>query len=106
MDDWFGFPDSDLVLKFGAPDGIYPMQDGGRILTWRQSRTETQGGEIYTVTETHSVNGKDVPVPVTRQKPAITWRYHCIVNFVVDPDGYIVGHTEQGNDCVGLPLPD
>lgn len=105
LGDWIGMTDVKLVLKWGAPDSVYQMQDGSRILTWRHSRTENQGGEIYTVTETQTVDGKEVVVPITRQKPTITWRYECVTNFIVDPDGYVVWHTVEGNDCTTQPPP-
>jgi len=106
LDDWIGESDRVLVLKWGAPDAVYDTRDGGRVLTWRRNRTEHRGGELYTVTETQLIDGKKVIVPITRQKPVITWRYECVTSFEIDPDGYVVGHTEEGNDCVGQPQPD
>ncbi|MDH3228949.1 MAG: hypothetical protein OEN55_04060 [Alphaproteobacteria bacterium] len=106
LDDWIGESDRALVLKWGAPDAVYTMKDGGRVLTWRQSRTESQGGEPYTVTETQIVDGAKVVVPVARRTPLITWRYECVTSFEIDPDGYVVGHTAEGNDCIAQPRPD
>ncbi len=106
LDEWIGASERELVLKLGAPDAVYEMKGGGRILTWRRSDTERQGGDVYTVTETHMVDGQKVMVPVTRQAPVITWKANCVASFEVDADGYVVGHTAQGNDCGALPLPD
>lgn len=104
--DWIGMTDRTLVLKLGAPDTVYQLQNGSRILTWRSTRTENRGGEVYTVTETQTVNGEQVVVPVTSQKPSITWRYTCVLNIEVDREGYVVGHTMEGNDCSVQPPPD
>jgi len=106
LDDWIGESDRVLVLKWGAPDAVYDMKDGGRILTWRRSRVENQGGELSTVTETRIVDGKEVVVPVTRQAPVTTLRYECVTSFEIDPDGYIVRQTAEGNDCLDQPQPD
>jgi hypothetical protein len=106
LDDWIGESDRALVLKWGAPDAVYDMKDGSRILTWRRVRTEEQGGEIYTVTETQVVDGESVLVPITRQTPVITWRYECVVNLEIDRYGYVVGLTTEGNDCIAQPQPD
>ena len=106
LDDWIGESDRALVLRLGAPDAVYQMQDGGRILTWRRSRTENRGGELSTVAETQIVDGEKVVVPITRQAPIITWRYECIMSFEIDPEGYVVRHTAEGNDCASQPRPD
>lgn len=105
LDDWIGMSDRKLVLKWGAPDAVYDMKDGNRVLTWRRGRTERQGGEVYTVTETQIVDGKKVVVPITRQTPVTTVRYVCVTSFEVDRDGYIVGQTAEGNDCLEQPRP-
>ena len=105
LEDWIGLSDHDLVLKLGAPDAVYQMRDESRILTWRRSRTESQGGEIYTVTETRTVDGEKVVIPVTRQAPVTTTRYECVLNIEVDADGYVVGYTAEGNDCIVQPPP-
>ena len=106
LDDWVGMSDRTLVLKWGAPDSVYQMQDGTRILTWRRSRTENRGGELSTVAETRIVDGEKVVVPITHQTPIITWRYECVTSFEVDSDGYVIGHPAVGNDCASQPPPD
>lgn len=106
LEDWIGVSDRDVVLSLGAPDAVYQMQGGGRILTWRTSRTEDRAGEIYTVTETQTVDGTQVAVPVTRQKPTITWRYECVLNIEIDAGGHVVGYTREGNDCTVPAPPD
>jgi hypothetical protein len=106
LGDWIGEGDRELVLKWGAPDAVYDMKNGSRILTWRRSRTESQGGELYTVTETQVVDGKKVVIPITHQTPVITWRYECVTSFEVDRYGNVAGYTAEGNDCIGQPQPD
>lgn len=104
--EWIGQSDRALVMKWGAPDAVYTTKDGNRILTWRRSRTERQGGEVYTVTETRVVDGEKVVVPITRQAPVINWRYECVTSFELNRYGYIVGNTAEGNDCTAPPQPD
>jgi len=105
VEEWIGELDRDLVIKWGAPDAVYQMQDGGRILTWRRNHTESEGGEFYTVTETRTIEGKKVVVPVTRQTPIITTKYECVVNVEIDVHGYVVAYTSEGNDCTAPPPP-
>jgi len=105
-DSWIGALDREIVLEWGAPDATYQMQDGTRILTWRRSRTERKGGEIYTIAETRTVGGKTVVIPVTHQTPIVTSRYECVTSVEVDADGYVVGFTAEGNDCAEQPTPD
>lgn len=106
LDHWYDKSERALVLKLGAPDAVYEMKDGSRILTWRRSRTENQGGEISTIPETRIVDGEKVVVPITRQTPITTRRFTCTTSFEIDPDGYVVGYTAEGNDCVAPPPPD
>lgn len=106
LDDWYDQPERALVRKLGAPDAVYDLTGGGRILTWRRSRTETQGGELYTIPETRIVDGEELVVPITRQEPMRTLRFECVMNFELDEEGYVVGYTAQGNDCALPPPPE
>jgi hypothetical protein len=106
LDDWYDESERILVLKLGAPDSVYEMKDGGRILTWRRVRTENRGGEIHTVPETRIVDGEKVVVPIISQTPIVTQRYECLISFELDSDGYVIGYTAQGNDCIPPPPPD
>ncbi len=106
LDEWYDESERILVLKLGAPDSVYEMKDGGRILTWRHVRTVNQGGEIHTAPETRIVDGEKVVVPIISQTPIVTQRYECMISFELDSEGYVVGYTAQGNDCVAPPPPD
>jgi len=106
LEEWIGISDQRLVLQLGAPDGVYEMKDGRRILTWRNSRTEKHGGEAYTVTETRLVDGRQALVPVTRQMPVTTVRHECQMSFELDPNGFVVNYRAKGNDCTMPPAPD
>jgi hypothetical protein len=99
LDAWNGKEERQLVLAAGAPDAVHDLKNGSRILTWRHSYSERQGGETTTVTETRTVNGQTVLVPVTRQEPTFEFRYECTVSFEVDRDGIVRGHSTHGNDC-------
>ncbi|UCH73988.1 MAG: hypothetical protein JSU82_16995 [Rhodospirillales bacterium] len=103
---WYDRTEQALVRSLGAPDSVYDMRNGGRILTWRHSRTEREGGELYTEIETRVVNGETVLVPVTSQKPIVNVRYECMISFELDRRGYVVGYTADGNDCADTPRPD
>jgi hypothetical protein len=99
LDAWTGKKERQLVLAAGAPDAVHDLKDGGRILTWHRSYTERQGGETTTVTETRTVNGQTVLVPVTRQEPSFDFHYECTTSFEIDKDGIVRGHGTHGNDC-------
>lgn len=99
LDAWIGREEGQLVLAAGAPDAVHPLQDGSRILTWRRSHTERQGGEITTVTETRTVEGKTVVLPVTRQEPIFEFHYECTASFEIDAKGIVRAHDMRGNDC-------
>lgn len=103
--DWVGESERALVLKWGAPDTVYALTDGNRVLTWRRSRTEKAGGGVYTVTEKRVVDGREELVPITRQAPVTIRRLECMTNIEIDADGYVTGYKSEGNDC-RLPPPD
>lgn len=106
LEGWIGLPDRKLVMKLGAPDAVYEMQDGRRILTWRHNRTEERGGETYMATEMRLVDGKQKAVPVTRRTPVTTVRYECQMNFELDTKGYVVDFETEGNDCAPPAPPE
>lgn len=105
LEAWLGRGDRALIMRWGAPDKVYAMKDGVRILTWRRSRSERRGGEIYTVDETRIVDGHEVLVPVTRQEPAATVHLHCTTNVEIDDEGFVADFDFNGNDCGGYPAP-
>jgi len=102
---WIGASERALVLEWGAPDASYTLLDGSRVLTWRRTRTMQEPGPIHVTTETRIVDGQPVEAAVTRQEPAIAVEYRCATNFEIDPDGYVVHYTYQGNGCGTLAAP-
>lgn len=102
LDAWIGERERKLVLAAGAPDAVHELKDGSRILTWRRDHTERQGGEIITVTETRTVGGQTVLVPVTRQEPSFEFHYECTASFEIDAEGFVDAHETHGNDCDGF----
>lgn len=102
LQQWVGTPESELVSTLGAPNSVYRMDDGSKILTWRRSRTEYRPGEIYTILETHIVDGVKQVVPITRQDPGYTATFECTTNFTIGPDGRVQRFTYSGNDCLEL----
>lgn len=99
LDAWIGERERKLVLAAGAPDAVYDLKDGGRVLTWRRQHAERQGGETVTETETRTVNGQTAIVPVTRQEPIFEFHYECIASFEIDAKGIVRGYSLRGNDC-------
>jgi hypothetical protein len=99
LDGWIGRSERRLVLAAGAPDAVHDLMGGGRILTWRRSYSEQQGGEITTVTETRIVDGQTIIVPVTRQEPTFEFHYECTASFEINAVGIVRGHKLSGNDC-------
>lgn len=99
LDTWIGESERRLVLAAGAPDGVYELKGGRRILTWRRAYSEQRGGEKTTVSESRIVDGQTVIVPVTRQEPTFEFHYECTASFEVDSTGTVRAHKMHGNDC-------
>lgn len=102
LQQWVGASERELVSTWGAPDAAYTNDDGSKILTWRESRTEYRPGEIYTILETHIVDGVKQVVPITRQDPGYTATYECTTNFIVGPNGVVQRFTYSGNGCLAF----
>lgn len=85
LDGWIGASDRELVLSWGAPDGVYQLADGSRVLTWRSVRIEPM--DRYATGDT----------PDSQQGAPV--RYVCITNIEVGPLGDIRDYTIQGNGC-------
>lgn len=84
LESWIGATDRELVLNWGAPDAIYELADGSRVLTWRSifagpAATDDQPGATRPI------------------------RYECITNIDIGPDGTIRDYAVQGNGCPGEP---
>lgn len=93
LDGWVGATDRELVLSWGAPDAVYQLADGSRVLTWRSVHIEAAGD--YTAARSGVADGQSVaPAPV---------RYECITNIEVGPLGDIRDYVLQGNGCPRQP---
>lgn len=99
LDVWIGKSELNLVLAAGAPDAVHELKGGSRILTWRRSYSEQQGGEITTENETRIVDGQTIISPVSRQAPTFEFHYECTASFEVDGKGIVRAHNMRGNDC-------
>lgn len=101
-----------LVLAFGPPTEQFDLSQGGRMLQWSESRTQTSGGDSYTtydtVRSTRQIRDNDgtvrvvedsVQVPVTRTNPISTNTYACTVRWRIRPDNMVDSFTWQGNSC-------
>lgn len=86
LDGWIGATDRELVLSWGAPDAMYRLADGSRVLTWRS---------VYA--EPGIADGQPVTLPVR------SMRYECVTNIEVGPFGKIRDYALQGNGCPQRP---
>lgn len=85
LEGWIGASDRELVLTWGAPDAIYELADGSRVLTWRR------------VFMGPAIDGR----PAAAGTQPI--RYECVTNIDIGPGGAIRNYAVQGNGCPREP---
>lgn len=95
LDGWVGATDRELVLSWGAPDAMYQLADGSRILTWRSVNTGIAGE--YATAQPGVADGQPV---ISAGRPL---RYECVTNIEIGPFGKIRGYALQGNGCPPQP---
>lgn len=99
LDGWIGATDRELVLSWGAPDAMYQLADGSRVLTWRSVYTGPATG-IYEDARPGVADGQ----PVTPFTPPSRYaRYECVTNIEVGPFGKVRDYALQGNGCPQQP---
>lgn len=95
LDGWVGATDRELVLSWGAPDAMYQMADGSRVLTWRSVNTDATAG--------HAAARPGIADGQPAISPGGLMRYECVTNIEVGPFGKIRGYALQGNGCPPRP---
>ena len=92
LDSWVGSSADELVSSWGAPNGVYEKNDGGRVLTYTRSHQSTFEGTTKT-----TVDAWGQATTTTTPGTDITLR--CKTTFVVSSTGRITSWSAEGNDC-------
>lgn len=113
MNNWVGRSESDLVAKYGPPNGLYIAPDGARILTFTKGGNVRIGGattyQPVTSTTTGNIYGSNGGSATYRanttsyqavQQPTYNIAQSCTVNFKLVNDR-IESWQADGNHCVG-----
>lgn len=95
LNTFVGSMEGDLVHQWGAPDSVYPMADGTKILTYRRAGQafipgyQTATTTVYGNTAYTQVNGS----------PGMMIAQHCKIDWTVDSHGLISSWRWEGNAC-------
>lgn len=95
----------DLIKEKGVPTGEAKLSNGGKVVEYFHSSTETSGGGSYsTPTTTYVPNpygGAGVWVQGQQQKhiPVRSEEMTCKLNFVISPQNIIESWKADGNKC-------
>lgn len=81
---WLGRDSDELVPNWGAPNSVYGLSSGGKVLTY--------------ITNT-GTGGSLVPLGGTGTYMTVNRQWYCKVSFTIDPDNRIVRWSYQGNNC-------
>ena len=90
---WLGASGEDLQQGYGAPDSVEQTQNGGKIMTYRWSRTQTSGGFAVAAGGHPELGVQYVPTQVTS--------LNCLARYIVGPDDRVREILLQGNGCWG-----
>ncbi len=88
---WLGATSAELQQGYGQPDSVAPLPEGGKIMTYRWSRTETAGG--------FAVANGGHPQLGTQYVPTQTVSMNCLARFVLGADDHVREILLQGNGC-------
>lgn len=112
MNSWIGKSEGELVSSWGAPQNVYTLSDGSRVLTYYRARNVQIGGYSYqqptTLTTTGNVYGSGggsatynarTATYQTVTTPAQNIQMQCTVNWTITSSGVIQRWSSQGNDC-------
>jgi hypothetical protein len=99
MDAWVGQHADDLARSFGPPTSFYTLSDGGRVLQYAKSETNTSGGGSYTVNLPVQTPSGTVTVPQQRTRPVVTTTTHCTLLFSISPAHVVESWKADGNAC-------
>jgi len=100
-------PAAAVTDRFGAPKSTAMLADGGKVLTYEWTRSETRGG--YTVSDAGPLYSGGLPdgVPYAGSPfgqarhyvPMQTVELPCEAEFTVDKDGAVRDINWQGEGC-------
>jgi hypothetical protein len=81
-----------------------PTSKDGNAFVWSKSRQEQQGGYYYTRHETRYRTGRKGEtitelIPKREWVPPYEAHLWCQTIILVSPEGVILDHTADGNDC-------
>ena len=96
LDSWVGGSEDELVSSWGAPNGVYDKNDGGKVLTYFRSHQSTFEGTTSTKT-TYDSSG--YATTTTSTTPGTDITLTCKTTFVVSSTGRITSWSYQGNNC-------
>ena len=99
MQAWIGQHADDLARSLGPPTSAYALTDGGRVLQYARSETNTSGGGSYTVNTPVQTPSGIVNVPQQRTRPVVTTTMHCTLLFSVSPAHVVESWKADGNAC-------
>jgi Sel1 repeat len=106
---WVGHSEDELISRWGAPQNVYTLNSGGKVLTYDNRRNVQIGGYTTTVPVTTYQNGTingDVNANynststtyVQRTTPVQNINMVCITRFTI-VNGVVQSWAWQGNDC-------
>ena len=96
LNSWVGTSVDNLVGSWGAPNGVYEKDDGGKVLTYFYSRQSTFEGTSSTKT-TYDSSG--YATTTTSTTPGTDITLTCKTTFVVSSAGKITDWSYEGNHC-------
>ena len=105
---WVGHSEDSLIASWGAPQSVYTMASGKRVIEYAQGTTVPIGGYTYTKPQTtyHSgmvggslYSGTSTQY-VTEQTPTYNMQVWCKTSFIMDSNGTIESWRWSGNNCV------
>lgn len=90
-----------LILARGVPTSTASLSDGGKVLEYVKSRTETSGGGSYTQTRAiyQPATNSYIYVPVQQNIPIGSETMNCKIIVHVSSENKILSWKSEGNDC-------
>ena len=104
MKSWLGHNDEELMMSWGPPNHITSTRDGGKIITYTQTRSYTSTGHAHsTTTATASAYGYGNYAHASGQAnthttytPAQTYSWAVYRQFRVNKYGKIISYSWKG----------
>ncbi len=90
---WLGASATELQQGYGVPDSVDQTPEGGKVMTYRWSRTQTSGGFAVSPGGYSQLGTQYVPTRVVSM--------NCVARFVLGPDDRVREILLQGNGCWG-----